>query len=325
MINSSKIGKLTWIDLESPTKEELHQVMTTYSIDPVTTHELLEPTLKARVEDFGDYLYLVLHFPSIRDEKMLSDQEIDFILGDDFLITSHYQAIASLEELRKRFESKVLSGQELNPDEQLKPSGNTSADYGYAADIFLEIVEKMYGIVEKQIEEVEDDLEDIEEQIFQEKEREMVFALSYTGRDILNIRQALDPHQDTLKSLLSSIEKFSSHTQKLKLTSLENTYYRLRKKTSQLWQSLVELRETNNSLLTTKQNEVMKIFTILAFVTFPLSLVSSIFGMNTEYMPIQGSHLDLGFMVIPDFWLVVGLMFIATLLMFVFFKKKRWI
>ncbi len=324
MITKTQIGNLTWIDLESPSKEELRDVMDNFDIDPITLHDLLEPTLKAHTENFGDYLYLVLHFPSIRDNKMLSDQEIDFVLGTDFLITTRYQAISAMEDLRKSIETHIYTNN-IDKDQQLKPVSDAELVYSYGADIFLEVINKMYSIVEQQIEEVEDDLEDIEEQIFREKEREMVFALSYAGRDILNIRQALDPHQDTLKSLADFIEQFSSHHQKLKLLSVENTYFRLRKKTNQLWQSLNELRETNNSLLTTKQNEVMKIFTILAFVTFPLSLVSSIFGMNTEYIPITGLHLDLGFIVIPDFWIVIFLMFLATLLMFAYFKKKNWI
>jgi magnesium transporter len=120
-----------------------------------------------------------------------------------------------------------------------------------------------------------------------------------------------------LRSLSTLIEEFSSHEQKVKLNTIENLYYKLRKHTTQLWQSLSELRETNNSLLSTKQNEVMKIFTILAFVTFPLSLVASIFGMNTKYIPIVGHQYD--------FWIVMGMMTFATILMFIYFKYKRWI
>ncbi len=320
MISKVKIANITWIDLESPSKEELRAIMHEFNIDPITMNELLEPSLKPKVDDFKDYLYLVLHFPSIRDGKMLSEQEVDFILGVDFLISTRYQAISAFEELKRRIEA----GNSIESDYE-KESEFLGNHYQYAADLFLHLVSKMYHIVEMQIEDVREDLEDIEENIFNEKEREMVFALSYAGRDILNLKQALDPHQETLRSLEAKIANYSSSEHKYKLKALEAMYYKLRKATSQLWQSLSELRETNNSLLSTKQNEVMKIFTILAFVTFPLSLVSSIFGMNTEYMPVQGRHLNLGFMVIPDFWLVIFMMVLATVLMFAYFKKKKWI
>ena len=81
--------------------------------------------------------------------------------------------------------------------------------------------------------------------------------------------------------------------------------------------SVAELREINNSLVSTKQNEVMKILTIMAFVTFPLSLLASIFGMNTVYLPIVGHSLD--------FWIIIGIMAGATICFFAFFKHNRWL
>ena len=61
----------------------------------------------------------------------------------------------------------------------------------------------------------------------------------------------------------------------------------------------------------------MKILTIMAFVTFPLSLIAAIFGMNTVYIPIIGTP--------GDFWIVMGIMGFATFLMFLYFKRKKWI
>jgi magnesium transporter len=81
--------------------------------------------------------------------------------------------------------------------------------------------------------------------------------------------------------------------------------------------SLLELRETNNSLLTTKQNELMKTFTIMAFLMLPLSLIAGVFGMNAEHMPIIGNAFD--------FWIVLGCMLAVVVVFFAFFKYKRWL
>ena len=77
------------------------------------------------------------------------------------------------------------------------------------------------------------------------------------------------------------------------------------------------IEQTNNSLLSTKQNETMKILTIMAFITFPLSLIASIFGMNTLNIPIIGN--------VYDFWIVIGVMLGVSLVMFIYFKYKKWI
>jgi Mg2+ and Co2+ transporter CorA len=78
-----------------------------------------------------------------------------------------------------------------------------------------------------------------------------------------------------------------------------------------------EVRETNAALLNARQNEIMKTLTIMAFTTFPLSLIASIFGMNTDYLPIVGTP--------GDFWIVMGIMIALTASFFVYFRAKHWI
>jgi len=81
-------------------------------------------------------------------------------------------------------------------------------------------------------------------------------------------------------------------------------------------ESLHELRETNNSLLTTKQNETMKVFTVLAFITLPLSLIASLFNMDLVDIPLE--HQPYGF------WIVIAGMAVISLCMLWFFKYKKW-
>jgi Mg2+ and Co2+ transporter CorA len=80
---------------------------------------------------------------------------------------------------------------------------------------------------------------------------------------------------------------------------------------------LHELRETNNSLVSTKQNEVMLVLTLTAFVTFPLSLMASLFGMGALHTPIIGQPFD--------FWIILTIMGIASLAMFGYFHYKKWL
>ena len=86
-------------------------------------------------------------------------------------------------------------------------------------------------------------------------------------------------------------------------------------RTLALFETLEELRNTNSALLTTKQNEIMKLFTILAFITFPLTLFTSMFGMNTIATPIVGGT--------NDFWMILGIMGVVSIGFFAYFKYKR--
>ena len=74
---------------------------------------------------------------------------------------------------------------------------------------------------------------------------------------------------------------------------------------------------TNDSLLTTKTNDIMKALTIMAFIMMPLMLFTSLFSINTEYLPLVTKE--------NGFWIVVGSMVVLATIFFAFFKYKKWI
>ena len=77
-----------------------------------------------------------------------------------------------------------------------------------------------------------------------------------------------------------------------------------------------ELRETNNSLLSTKQNETMKTLTVLAFLFLPLTFIGQLFGMSLP-VPLSG--------VQNSFWIVLGGMGLLAFCFFLYFKRKDWL
>ena len=303
MLYRHEYKNLVWIDLESPTIDEVRAVAEEFGIQTTVADELLTPTLRPHTESYGEYLYLVLHFPVLKQLDANTEQEVDFVIGKRFIVTVRYEALTSFVEFRKVFEVNASIAENHFTDNPF--------------DIFLLLAKRLYRAVEIEIDEQRDVLEDIEREIFQGKEKEMVIALSESGRNILNLKQALDPHQDVLNSLAQHTDDIAGREYVARVRAIESIYFRSRKHITRIWQTLNELRETNNSLLSTKQNEIMKVFTILAFVTFPLSLVASIFGMNTMAMPIVGSP--------HDFWIVLGLMGVATFFMFLYFRHKKWL
>ncbi|MEK7106190.1 MAG: CorA family divalent cation transporter, partial [Patescibacteria group bacterium] len=82
--------------------------------------------------------------------------------------------------------------------------------------------------------------------------------------------------------------------------------------------ALSELQRTNDSLLSTQTNDIMKTFTIMTFVMMPLTIITGIFGMNTSdnLTFIENKN---------DFFFVIGAMMITGLVMFLFFKLRKWL
>ena len=279
--------------------------MEEYSIHPSIAEELLLPTVKPRVERYGDaMIYLILHFPAFKHTHgSQKNQEVDFILGKDFLITTRYDTIDPLHKFAKVFEVNSILDK-----------GDIGEHAGY---VFYYMIKKLYRAIGHELEYVRDALDAIEQQIFSGKEREMVFEISKISRELLNFKQALVLHHNVLESFEKNAREFYGDDFVHQLRSILGEYYRIQNEVTTNLDFMSELRETNNSLITTKQNEIMKILTIMAFTTFPLSLFASIFGMNTKTLPLTGFE--------GDFWVIIGIMVGATLFFFSFFKYKRWL
>ncbi len=99
------------------------------------------------------------------------------------------------------------------------------------------------------------------------------------------------------------------------IAAMSALHYKAHGRAEVLLDTLAELRDTNSALLTTRQNEIMKNLTVVASIILPLSLVVSLFGMNTV-VPFSESPLG--------FWIVVGIIFVLGCIGFLYFKLKRW-
>jgi magnesium transporter len=295
-------GALVWVDLESPTRDEVHTLAGEFDINPLVADELLLPATKPRAEAHGNYMYLVLHFPALRHTHKSREQEIDFIVGQHFVITTRYDTVDPLHKFSKIFEVNSLL--------------DKSAIGDHAGYLFYYMLKKLYKSVEHEIDYIRKEIETIDEHLFSEQEVEMVLAISRSSRDLLNVRQTIEPHREILHELEEIGPKFFGDAYATYTRALSNEYYRVHNHVMRNTESLHELRETNNTLLTTKQNETMKVFTILAFFTFPLSLIAAIFSTDAVHEPIVGSPFD--------FWKIIGIMLVAAIIMMWYFRSKKW-
>lgn len=303
MIRRFQYKDSVWVDIQAPTPEEVHAIMDEFSVNPTVVNEMVSPSLKSRVELHKDYLYVILHFPVFRHSHAdETRQEVDFIVGKNFVITVRYDSIDAIEKFAKIIEvSSIL-------DRGIEENCTTL--------IFFGIISQIYQSLENELEYIETHIAKIEHAVFAGEEKEMVFALSQVGRNLINFKKSTDFHKEVLGSLDSFgrtifDDHFSYHVRRI-----QNEYAKIQNILMNNMESVAELRDTNNSLLSTKQNETMKTLTIMAFVTFPLTLMAAIFSMDTKNTPIVGNRYD--------FWIIIGMMLCATAIFFIFFKFKKW-
>lgn len=304
MITRFEHQGIHWVDLENPTTDEVEEIAQEFELGTMLPQDLLGPTLKPRADVYPKFSYAVLHFPASRHtggEQRV--QEVDFVIGSKFVITAHYDVVPAVYDFARSFEASTLMKHGSNPKYR---SGH----------ILLEITERLYQSVENELEALEDSIGIIEREIFEGHEKEMVVTISLATRELLNQKRVLAAHKDVLDSLeqitvMTLGEEYGNF-----MRGMKSFHSRVYTKALALDEVIRELRDTNIAILSTRQNEIMKNLTIMAFVSFPLTVLASIFGMNTEFTPIVG---------IPgDFWYLIGFMSGIVLIFFAYFKIKRW-
>lgn len=302
MIERYTQKKTTWVDLREPTTEEVRTVMEECEIPPELLNDFTKPVPRSGITAAANAIKITFDFPVVKRTDIDGAHEIKFIISKSSLVTARYEDITAVHKFAKEFE--VLSVLEK------------STHKVHGGHLFTALMNTLYDSLEEKLDYLNSRMQTIEKEIFNQREKEMVSEISDVNRRLITFKQTLSVHEETFEVAPEIFAKIFGKSFSTQIEELRDRYHNLMRRVRTFNNILDELRETNTALLYTKQNEIMKILTIMAFVTFPLALISSIFGMNTVTSPIIGEP--------GDFWIVIGIMMTLTIVFFIFFKYKKW-
>jgi magnesium transporter len=301
MIERFKHGSHVWIDLYNPTAEEAREAMIEAHIPLSLMSDITTPTPRSSVSFVENTIKLMIDYPVVKRTDIERPHDIKFFVTKQALVTAHYEDITAFHTWKKEFEMYELLGK---------------TDRMHGGLLFAGLMNVLYDALTKKLDYLDTQLESIEHEIFNEREKEMVLEISKVSRKLIAFKQALVAHGDVTHDARPHFIKLFGTKFEPQLRQLDDLYEHIMRRLSALTESASELRETNHALVSTKEGEVMKTLTIMAFVTFPLTLFSSLFGINSSHMPIMGQKYD--------FWIIVGIMTTIALSFFLYFRYKRW-
>ena len=303
MIERFNGGKLTWIDMVNPTSDEIREVMEEANLPPELVSDLSAPIPRSSAVAVGNVVKVTLDYPIVKRTDINHPHEIKLLATKTHLVSVHFEDIEAIHRFQKEFE--LLS---ILKNTKSKASGG---------HLLNAIMMFLYHSLNAKLDYLETKLVDVENEIFKGREKEMVFEISNISRRIISFKHVLATHAQVLDDLMELIETAFTKEHKTGVLEIHEQYLFLSSRVGTINETMDDLRETNMALLPTKQNETMKILTILAFITFPLTLFTSMFGMNTSTTPIIGQP--------GDFWIIVGVMAVVSIGFFGYFKYKDWI
>ena len=298
-------GGLTWIHLDAPSKDEAEELAERFGWHALDIEDVLSKRQRPKVDDYVDegYLFAVLHFP-VYDPAIgrLNAAELDVFLGPDYLVTLPNAELLPVTRLFRR----------CAEDEELRGSLFSKGSGRLLYEVLDDLFDYCFPILDK----IGHKLDVIEDDMFEGLSSEVVRDISNVKQEIISYRKIIKPERSTLRLLERHVERFLPEELELYFDDIVDAAERIWDLLDNYKEVVEALEDTNESVISHRQNRVLQILTIFSVVLLPLTLISGIFGMNVRFP---------GFDTHAAFWVIVALMVVVIVGMVGFFRHKRWL
>jgi magnesium transporter len=295
-------GGLRWINIERPRAADRAWLEEHFSFHPLDYEDVLSRNQRPKVDTYDDYLFVVLHFP-VFDKTIgrLNAAELDVFVGPDFVITLPNEPIQPLRYLFDRCEDL--------PDFREALFGRGA---GY---VLYKVVDDCVDASFPMLRKMGNKLERLEEDIFEGRSAEIVRDISNVKQEILNFRKIVRPQRAALRDL-ESTKRYVPEDLEIYFDDINDANERIWDMLENFKEVIEGLESTNESVLSHRLNDVLRVLTAFSVIMLPLTLIASIFGMNVA-VPGEGE--------IAGFWAVVGVMLVVLCVMLYAFRKRGFL
>jgi magnesium transporter len=294
----------TWVDVDGVHDAKLVQrICEGYGVHPLTIEDIVTLGTRAKCEEYDDYLFIVLDMLECveRDGKLaIQGEQVSVVLGKNFVLTFQEAAGDVWEPIRKRIRTD---------GSRMRRSGSD-----YLAYALLDAVVDHYFLVLEQVGAV---VEQMEETALDSIGPETVGEIHDLKRLLLKVRKAVWPLRDVTGILVRTESELIGPTTRPFLRDVHDHVMQAIDTNELYRESAVSLLELYLAGTSNRMNQVMKVLTVIATIFIPITFISSVYGMNFDYMPEL--HWKYGY-----FW-ALGLMAATAAGLIVYFRKNDWL
>lgn len=294
---------LRWINIERPRAVDRAWLEEHFDFHPLDYEDVYSRNQRPKVDEYPDYLFVVLHFP-VYDKRVnrLNAAEVDIFVGPDFLITLPNEPLAPLQYVFDR----CRTNEDVREDMFSKGAGY----------LLYKVVDACVDASFPMLRKMSLKLERLEEAIFDEEaNREVVRDLSNAKQEIINFRKIVRPQRTALKDL--------ERTKRYVTGELDIYFDDINDASERVWDMLENFKEviegletTNESVLSHRLNDSIRVLTAFSVIMLPLTLIASVLGMNVG-VPGEGS--------VHAFWITIVVMLSVLTGMVLWFRKRGWL
>jgi magnesium transporter len=297
---------LIWIHLDAPTSEEATELASRFGWHPLDIEDVLSKRQRPKIDEYAEegYLFGVLHFP-VYDKAVqrLNAAELDFFIGHDYLVT--FPTTVELLPVTRLFR-RCEEDEELR--NQLFSKGSGYLLYHVLDDLF----DYCFPILDK----IGHKLDSLEDALFEERAEDVVRDISNVKQEIISYRKIIKPERSTLRLLERQVERFLPEELELYFDDIVDAAERIWDLLDNYKEVVEALEDTNESVISHRQNRVLLVLTTVSVILLPLTLITGLFGMNVRFP---------GFETAAAFWAICGAMLAIAVGLLAFVRYKRWL
>ncbi len=295
---------LLWVDFEAVPDGDTEPILRkTFGFHPLAIDDALHESHVPKLDDWGQYLYIVLHTVVFdQKEEDVDTLELDIFIGKNYMVTHHDQPIEAV--------NRVWTA--IQRDDRFLKNGADHLLYR----LMDEIVTSFMPVVEQ----LDLSLDQIEDEIFGKYTPGTLEKLFSIKRSVLYLRRILAPQRETLNKLARDQFEVIDERDRIYFRDVYDHLVRMYDITESVRELVSGALDSYLSVTNNRLNDVMKTLTIITTLFMPISFIASFFGMNF----FQPSIPLAAWTSMPAFLITLLIVVLTPIAMFVWMRRRRW-
>ncbi len=290
-----------WINIDGLRKKEVEKICTCYDIHNLVIEDILSIGQRAKMDEIDEVIYCLLPMLYYNDGTgQIETEQVSIILGRGFVLS--FQEDPQRDVFNPIREKLRAAGSKLR---------QRKADYLCYSLIDI-IVDSYFGVIEKMNERIER----LEDALLLQKENAALARISILRREVMLLRRSILPVRDLVNGFFRSENELLEERHDKYYKDVLDHITQANEFVENQRDMLMNLQDLSMSQINLKMNEVMKLFTMVATLLAPATVIGGIFGMNFDVIPLTHQQ--------DGFYISVALMLIIPVLMIIWFKRKGW-
>ncbi len=272
-----------------------------FALHPLVLEDILNTGHRPKVDDYGEYLFIVARAVAFDAEAInVSTEQVSIVLGRSFVLTFQERPSGLFDPVRQRLRAERSRMRALGHD--------------YLAYELMDALVDRYFLV---LETITDRAEELEDQVLHNASPALLARINQFKRETVDLRRAVWPMREVINQLIRGDTRFfRSETQPYLRDVYDHTVHVI-ESLDALRDLIGDMLDVYLSSVSNRLNVEVRLLTVITIIFMPATLISGIFGMNFHTMPLL-DRLD-------GFWTAIGMMLAVAVTMGVVFWRRNWL